>query len=70
MRYASPHSFRNEVTLKLRDGTHNVKQQLAGGCRGVDPLSVGNEVNAQASELLQTVHQVLDRSRETVELPD
>jgi hypothetical protein len=52
MRYDSPHSFRDEVTFKLRYGTHNVKQQLVGGCRGVDSLGVGNEVSAQGSELL------------------
>jgi hypothetical protein len=52
MRYASPHSFREEAKFKLRNGTHNVNQQFGGGCRGVDSLEVGNEVNAQGSELL------------------
>ena len=70
MCYASPHSFRDEVSLKLCDRTHDVKQQLTRGCRGIDTLGVGNEVNPQGSELGQTVHQVLNRARETVEFPD
>src|SRR5713101_3603688 len=66
----SPHSFCDQVSLKLRDRPHDVKQQLTRGCRGVDPLGVRNEVNPQGFEFIQTVHQMLNGASETVELPD
>src|SRR5207244_10284886 len=31
-----PHSFGNQVSLKLCNRTHDVTQQLASGCRGID----------------------------------
>jgi hypothetical protein len=40
------------------------------GVVGVYPFGVGDEVNAQGSKLGETVHEMLDRTRETVELPD
>jgi hypothetical protein len=65
-----PHSFCDQVSFKLRDGTHDVKQQLTRGCRGVDPLGARNEVNPQSFEFSQTAHQMLNGTRETIELPD
>jgi hypothetical protein len=67
---ACPNPLCDQISFELRHGTHDVEQQLAGGCGGVDPFGVGNEVDAQGSKLGKTVHQVFDRTRKTVELPD
>jgi len=70
VRYPSSDPLCDQISFELCDGPHDVEQQLPGGSGGVYPFGVGDEVNAQGSKLGETVHEVLDRTRETVELPD
>src|SRR5271165_898919 len=70
MRYTCPHPFCNQVALKLRHRTHDVKQKLPAGRGGVDALGVADEVDVQGCEFLQAVHQVFYRASEAVKLPN
>src|ERR1700726_1637163 len=70
MSHTSTDSFGNQVPFKLRNCANDVKQELAAGSRGIDPLGETHEVNAQSPELLQTVDEVFQGTGEAVKLPD
>jgi hypothetical protein len=67
---AGAHSLCNQISLELRHRADNVKQQLPAWRRRVDSLRKAHEIDAQGPEFFQAIHQVLERSRETVELPN
>jgi hypothetical protein len=70
MRHSRPYAFSNQVAFELGNCANDVEQQLAAGCRGVDPLGEAHEIDAQRSEFLQAVYQVLQKSRKTIKFPN
>ena len=68
--HTGSHALNDEIPLKLGYRPHHVEQQLPSWSGGVDAFGVANEINAQSTEFLQAVNQVLNRASKTVEFPD
>ncbi len=67
---ARPDPLGNQVSFKLCDSSHNMKEELPAGCGGVDPFGVADEINPEGSELFQAVNEVFQGAGEAVEFPD
>lgn len=72
LRFRTPdpgdHPIADQIPLKLRDRSQHVKEQSARWRRRVDRLVEDDEVNAEGLELLAESDEMVDASRETVEL--
>src|SRR2546425_8780836 len=65
-----PYAFGDQVTLKLRHGTHNVEEKLTAGSRGIHAFGVADEINAQRPEFFETIDQMFYGTGETIEFPN
>src|SRR5712691_1556490 len=70
MGHPGAHPLGNEVPLELRNGSHNVEQELATRADGIDAFGVADEIDTERPELIETFDQVYQRAGEEVELPD
>jgi hypothetical protein len=57
------------LALKLSQSGQNVKLQLAGCCRAVDPFAKRNERNVEILEFFQHRHEMAEIPAQSVEPP-
>jgi len=67
---ASHHPLPDDAALPFGHGCDDREHRLTHRCGSVRSFLVGDEVNAQAAELFQGQHELLDATGEPVEGPD
>ena len=60
----------DDVSFELGHGGDDLEDEFARGRGSVEVVLVGYEVDPQGVELVESVDQVLERSREAIEFPD
>jgi 5-methylcytosine-specific restriction enzyme subunit McrC len=64
-----PRAFADEFPLELRDGSKDMKEQHAIGCRRVDVLLNALEANASSLQIVDALDQILQRPPQAIQFP-
>jgi hypothetical protein len=64
------HTLTNNGALEFRHGGDDVKHRLSHRCTRIQSFLMANEVNTEASKLLEGKHELFDTAGKPIEAPD